>query len=157
MRDGCRARARRSRRTSRRSCFGSAHTAWPSRPQHCRKSGKRAALRPPSLVARRSYPPTKCSAFPPGPGARLLVLRTGQLAVRVDRVERMVATAAIKPLPRAFQGSEREWYSGLAVTNGTIVALVNPETLKRVVNRRDEETLDAAWARFKPLQETASS
>ncbi len=93
--------------------------------------------------------------IPPGPGARLLVLFPGHLAVRVDRVERMAATAALVPLPRAFQGAEREWYCGLALTDGCVVPLVNPKTLEREANRLEEETFDSAWALFKPPQETA--
>jgi hypothetical protein len=95
--------------------------------------------------------------IPPGPGARLLVLHPGHVAVRVDRVDRLLASVACEPLPRAFQGAEREWYSGLVLADGMVVPLVNPETLEREANRQDEVTFDAAWAQFKPPQETASS
>jgi hypothetical protein len=95
--------------------------------------------------------------IPPGKGARLLVLHPGRLAVRVDRVERLVATAVLVPLPQAFQGAEREWYSGLALADGFVVPLLNPETLERRAHRQEEETFDAAWALFSPPQETVSS
>ena len=65
-----------------------------------------------------------------GSGARLLVLRRGGVAVRVDRVERMIQTGEARPLPEAFQGSERSWYLGLAVVDDLIVPLVNPESFE---------------------------
>ncbi len=65
-----------------------------------------------------------------GPGTRVLVLRNGRLAIRVDRVERMVEASAVRPLPGAFRGAEREWYCGLAMAGDAVVPLLNPEVLK---------------------------
>lgn len=92
---------------------------------------------------------------PPGQEARLLVLRGGQVAVRVDRVERMVETGALRPLPRAFQGAERAWYSGLVLADGTVVPLLNPETMEREARRQEDESFDAAWALVEPPQKTS--
>ena len=68
---------------------------------------------------------------PAGPANRLLVLRPGRVAVRVDRVERMIETSAILPLPKAFKGAEREWYFGFVLDGEMIVPVMNPETLER--------------------------
>ena len=67
---------------------------------------------------------------PPGRSSRLLVLRRGHTIVRVDRVERMIETGPLRPLPQAFQGAERRWYCGLAMAGETAIPVVNPETLE---------------------------
>lgn len=95
--------------------------------------------------------------IPSGEGSCLLVLHPGQVAVRVDTIERMFATASLERLPRAFQGAERDWYSGLALSDGMVIPVLKPETLKQEANRREEETFDALWAQFKPLEEAISS
>jgi hypothetical protein len=69
--------------------------------------------------------------IPAGPEGRLLVLRPGRVGVRVDRVERMIEAGASRPLPLAFQGAERSWYSGLVMVGETVCPLMNPETLAR--------------------------
>jgi len=69
---------------------------------------------------------------PPGPGERVLVLRQGRVALRVDRVERMVEASVVRPLPRAFQGAEREWYRGFAMAGDMVFPLLNPDMLERV-------------------------
>lgn len=68
---------------------------------------------------------------PPGRSSRLLVLRRGHTIVRVDRVERMIETGTIHPLPLAFQGAERAWYGGLALAGETVIPVVDAETLVR--------------------------
>lgn len=65
---------------------------------------------------------------------RLLVLRPGRVGVCVDRVERMIEVAEVRPLPLAFQGTERQWYSGLIVVDGLICPLMNAATLLREGN-----------------------
>lgn len=67
--------------------------------------------------------------IPAGPGGQLLVLRPGQVGVRVDRVERMMETSDLRPLPRAFQGSERSWYRGLFLIGEAVCPVLNPNTL----------------------------
>jgi len=83
---------------------------------------------------------------PPGHDARLIVLKGGDVGVGVDRVERMIETAAPLALPHAFQGSERRWYLGLIDADGALVPLVNPETLESEAVRRELEMFDATWA-----------
>jgi chemotaxis signal transduction protein len=60
---------------------------------------------------------------------RLLVLRSRNVGVRVDKVERMVEVGKLHPLPQAFQGEERSWYGGITLVGEAIVPLLNPETL----------------------------
>jgi chemotaxis signal transduction protein len=57
--------------------------------------------------------------------ARLMVLRGVKAAVLVDAIDRMTQIAAVHPLPRAFQGEERDWYRGLAVVEGRVIPVVN--------------------------------
>jgi len=85
--------------------------------------------------------------LPHGADARLLVLRRGGVAVRVDRVERMIETGEALPLPQAFQGSERGWYLGLAIVDDLIVPLVNPEAFELQAQQQEDvsfaETFDS--------------
>lgn len=64
-------------------------------------------------------------------GKRLLVLRPGRVAVRVDRVDRMIEAGAVRPLPRAFQGAERQWYLGYILEGEIVFPMLNPQTLER--------------------------
>jgi hypothetical protein len=64
-------------------------------------------------------------------GKRLLVLRPGRVAVRVDRVDRMIEAGAVRPLPRAFQGAERQWYLGYILDGEIVFPMLNPQTLER--------------------------
>lgn len=79
-----------------------------------------------------------------GPGGRLLVLRMKNIGVRVDQVERMVEIGKLYPLPKAFQGAERSWYSGITLAGDLIVPMLSPETLagealsKKAQHRRIE-------------------
>ncbi len=86
--------------------------------------------------------------LPTGPGARLLVLRRGGVAVRVDRVERMIETGEARPLPAAFQGSERNWYLGLAVVDDMIVPLVNPESFELQAQQAEDDSFSATFDSF---------
>ena len=67
----------------------------------------------------------------PNGEARLLVLRRGGVAVRVDRVDRLIEIAGVRPLPRMFRGAERSWYCGLAVVAGEVIPVINPEAFLR--------------------------
>src|SRR5689334_3086372 len=62
-----------------------------------------------------------------GKEEHLLLIRPGRVAIRVDRVERMIETGAVLPLPRAFQGAEREWYRGLVMDGEIVFPMLNPE------------------------------
>ena len=93
--------------------------------------------------------------IPPGSGARLLVLRRGGVAVRVDRVERMIETGEVRPLPRAFQGSERAWYRGLALAEDAVLPLVNPESFERQAKSEEEESFAEFWASSNLFSEKA--
>jgi hypothetical protein len=66
---------------------------------------------------------------PGGPEGHLLILRPGSVGLRVDRVERMVESRMLFPLPRAFQGAERTWYRGVILEGKSIIPVVNPEML----------------------------
>lgn len=77
-------------------------------------------------------------------GGRLLVLRSRNVGIRVDQVERMIEIGKLHPLPRAFQGAERSWYSGITLAGDLIIPLLNPETLaseaiSQAVQRRAAE------------------
>jgi len=86
--------------------------------------------------------------LPAGSGARLLVLRRGGVAVRVDRVERMIETGEARPLPEALQGSERGWYLGLAVIADLIVPLVNPESFELQAQQAEDESFAETFDSF---------
>lgn len=93
--------------------------------------------------------------LPHGSGARLLVLRRGSVAVRVDKVERMIQTGEARPLPDAFQGFERGWYLGLAVVEDLIVPLVNPEAFELQAQQAEDSLFDEAFAFHTSSQEAA--
>jgi hypothetical protein len=78
-----------------------------------------------------------------GKEERLLVLRPGRVAIRVDRVDRMIETGAILPLPRAFQGAESEWYCGLIRDGEIVFPMLKPEMLALEGERLEAEILAA--------------
>lgn len=57
--------------------------------------------------------------------SRLIVLRDHPIAVLVDSIDRMTEVQKVLPLPRAFSGLERGWYSGLALMTEMVVPVVN--------------------------------
>lgn len=65
--------------------------------------------------------------LPPARPTRLLVMRSRQIGVLVDSIDRMTELTQMLPLPNAFTGSERKWYRGLAVHNGKVVPVVSGE------------------------------
>jgi chemotaxis signal transduction protein len=95
-----------------------------------------------------------------GEAKRLLVLRPGRVALRValrvDRVERMIETHALCPLPRAFKGAEREWYCGFAFDAEEIFPVLNPEALRRHAQPAIPEVLASRFGRQDIYQEAAS-
>jgi len=78
-----------------------------------------------------------------GKEERLLVIRPGRVAIRVDRVDRMIETGAILSLPKAFQGAESEWYRGLVLDGEIIFPILNPEAIRREGERLEAEMLAA--------------
>lgn len=63
----------------------------------------------------------------PVPPRRVLVLRNSVVALAVESVDRMTHMAVLYALPRAFCGEERTWYRGLALVEGQVVPVVNPD------------------------------
>jgi chemotaxis signal transduction protein len=59
---------------------------------------------------------------------RILLLREAPIAVKVDAIERMAEISRVLPLPRAFQNDERHWYLGLAIIDGKVIPVVNPNS-----------------------------
>jgi len=58
--------------------------------------------------------------------ALVLILREARVAVLVDKIDRMTEVAGVHPLPRAFTGEERRWYSGLAYVDDSVIPVVQP-------------------------------
>jgi chemotaxis signal transduction protein len=56
----------------------------------------------------------------------VLMLRQIRAAVLVDKIERMAEISGIYALPRAFVGSERQWYRGLAYLDDQVIPVINP-------------------------------
>jgi hypothetical protein len=90
---------------------------------------------------------------PPGRSSRLLVLRRGNTIVRVNRVERMIETGPLRPLPQAFQGAERRWYCGLAIAGETVIPVVKPETLELEAKAAQAAMLPATGYMVNNIQE----
>jgi hypothetical protein len=70
----------------------------------------------------------------PMPANRVLILRRGNVALLVQRIDLMKEVSAIYALPGAFRGEERQWYRGLAAIPGaggetTVIPVVKPDTL----------------------------
>jgi hypothetical protein len=80
----------------------------------------------------------------PGEEGRLLILRGSGVGVRVDRVERMIETRELRPLPLAFQGAERSWYCGLVLVGEDVCPVMNPEALLRAATPIEVEVLPPA-------------
>ena len=64
----------------------------------------------------------------PTRSTRVLLLGSHPIAVKVDGIVRMTEVPRVHPLPQAFHGEERSWYLGLALIDGLVVPVVNPET-----------------------------
>ncbi|MBI2683711.1 MAG: chemotaxis protein CheW [Acidobacteriales bacterium] len=75
-----------------------------------------------------------------GRNGRVLVLRGAGAALLVDGIERMAQIAALVELPKAFTGSEREWYRGLAVIGEQVVPVLQPDA---VLNKGEVAVLQA--------------
>ncbi len=64
----------------------------------------------------------------PSKPARLLVLRNHPVALATDSIDRMTEVLTISPLPSPFSGLEREWYTGLAVLDGSVIPVINAKS-----------------------------
>ena len=64
---------------------------------------------------------------PPTQATRILVLRNSSVAVLVDSIDRMCELTAVRKLPQAFSGEERQWYRGLTVVEDKLIPVVNPQ------------------------------
>jgi chemotaxis signal transduction protein len=58
--------------------------------------------------------------------AFVLIMRQLRIAVLVDRIERMAEISSVHALPRAFSGSERQWYRGLAYLDDRVMPVIRP-------------------------------
>ncbi len=67
--------------------------------------------------------------LPARPPRHLMVLRDSDVALAIDAVERMTTVNKLYALPRAFSGDERRWYRGLALMEGNIIPVVDPENI----------------------------
>ncbi len=59
---------------------------------------------------------------------RVMVLRNSMVALAIESVERITEISALYALPRVFRGEERRWYRGLALVEGRVVPVVNPDS-----------------------------
>jgi chemotaxis signal transduction protein len=60
--------------------------------------------------------------------SRVLVMRNSSVALAVDGIDRMMQISAVITIPNAFIGEERNWYRGLAVMDGKVVPVINPDS-----------------------------
>ncbi len=67
--------------------------------------------------------------LPAAPARHVLLLRDSDVALAIDAVERMTVAVKLYALPRAFSGDERRWYRGLALVEGCVVPVVNPDSI----------------------------
>ena len=65
----------------------------------------------------------------PTHSTRVLLLDHSPVALKVDAIVRMTEIPRVLPLPHAFHGEERHWYKGLALIDGTVVPVINPDSL----------------------------
>ena len=65
----------------------------------------------------------------PTHSTRVLLMGESPVALKVDGIVRMTEIGRVLPLPRAFQGEERDWYLGLSLVDETVVPVVNPLAL----------------------------
>jgi chemotaxis signal transduction protein len=72
--------------------------------------------------------------------SRVLVMRNSSVALMVDGIDRMMQISAVITMPHAFNGEEREWYRGLAIMDGRVVPVINPESF---LNKGEIAVLEA--------------
>jgi hypothetical protein len=71
------------------------------------------------------------------------MLRQIRVAVLVDKIERMAELSGLHALPRAFVGTERQWYRGLACLDDQVIPVVSPMGF---LTSQEFERLDGAAA-----------
>lgn len=81
--------------------------------------------------------------------SRVLVFRHCSGGLLVDNIDRMAQISTVIALPLAFTGEERSWYRGLAVIEGQVIPVVNPEA---IINKGEVAVLTAG----KPASAAAS-
>lgn len=80
----------------------------------------------------------------PTTSTRVLVFRGQPVALKVDGIDRMTLLTHTVPLPLAFTGEERRWYANLAIVDGRVIPVLNPDAL---LSRLEITTLEALLAR----------
>ncbi|MGC2696123.1 MAG: chemotaxis protein CheW [Candidatus Angelobacter sp.] len=84
--------------------------------------------------------------LPSSQPSRVLILRNEPTAVLVDSTDRIMEISSLHALPPAFTREERNWYRGLAVVNGAVVAVVNHHAF---LNKAEMEILSAGLERVR--------
>ncbi len=64
----------------------------------------------------------------PTHSTRVLLLGSAPVGLKVDAIVRMTEIPRVLPLPEAFSGEERQWYLGLALVDGAVVPVLNPDS-----------------------------
>jgi hypothetical protein len=65
----------------------------------------------------------------------------------------MTEVARVLPLPQAFQGEERNWYTGLALLDSTVVPVISPDAL---LSHYDMTALESLVASASSLAEVTA-
>jgi chemotaxis signal transduction protein len=86
----------------------------------------------------------------PTRSTRVLLLGSVPVALKVDAIVRMTEVQRVLPLPQAFQGEERNWYTGLSLVDETVVPVVSPDAF---LSHYDMTTLESLAA--EPAKVTA--
>lgn len=72
--------------------------------------------------------------------SRVLIFRHCSGGLLVDSIDRMAQISTVIALPLAFTGEERNWYRGLAIIEGLVIPVVNPES---IINKGEVAVLAA--------------
>jgi chemotaxis signal transduction protein len=89
----------------------------------------------------------------PTHSTRVLLLGSTPVALKVDAIVRMTEVARVLPLPQAFQGEERNWYTGLALLDSTVVPVISPDAL---LSHYDMTALESLVASASSLAEVTA-
>ena len=80
----------------------------------------------------------------------VLILRQIRTAVLVDSIERMADVSRVHALPQAFQGTERQWYRGLAYLEDRVIPVIKPDGF---LTSQEFARLDRAAKSIEPRHE----
>jgi chemotaxis signal transduction protein len=83
----------------------------------------------------------------PTRSTRVLLLGSVPVALKVDAIVRMTEVQRVLPLPQAFQGEERNWYTGLSLVDETVVPVVSPDAFLSHYDMTTLESLATELAR----------